>query len=65
MARSDIVDIQVVFLGETDAAIRVEDDEENIIWLPKSQVETTDDLVSGSVITVAMPEWLAEEKGLV
>jgi hypothetical protein len=65
MSRSDIVDIQVVFLGETDAAIRVEDDEENIIWLPKSQVETTDDLVSGSVITVAMPEWLAEEKGLV
>jgi hypothetical protein len=65
MARSDIVDIQVVFLGETDAAIRVEDDEENIIWLPKSQVETTDDLVSGSVITVAMPEWLAEEKGLI
>jgi hypothetical protein len=65
MARSDIVDVQVVFLGETDNAFRVEDDEEHILWLPKSHVETTDDLVSGSVITVSMPEWLAEEKGLV
>ncbi len=65
MGRSDIVDVQVVFLGETDAAMRVEDAEDNIIWLPKSQVETTDDRVSGNVITVAMPEWLAEEKGLV
>jgi len=44
---------------ETDEAylFRVDEDEE--VWLPKSQVEITESDI------VEMPEWLAIEKGLI
>ena len=62
----DIVDIDLAYKGETDAAIRFEDADGNTVWLPKSQI--TVDLpmrpTSGTVVSVAMPEWLAEEKDL-
>ena len=46
-------------VGETDLAFLVEIDGEEY-WLPKSQCE-----IDEGGKTVSMPEWLAEEKGLI
>lgn len=55
---SELVDIAGEIQGETEKAIRFFDGDRTV-WLPKSQVEINDDG------TVTMPEWLAEEKGLI
>jgi hypothetical protein len=55
--RSDIVDIACEIRAQTDRAIQIYDGTVTV-WLPLSQVEIGDDG------TVAMPEWLATEKGL-
>jgi hypothetical protein len=57
--RSDIVDVE----GEirepgTELAVQFYDGERTV-WLPRSQIEINDDG------TVSMPEWLAQEKGLI
>lgn len=64
---SDIVDVDLVFMGETDSAMRFTDEDDNTIWLPKSQIEVAlpNNARSGTVVSVAMPQWLAEEKELV
>jgi len=63
--RSNLIDIAVILLSETERAYLVETGDIDAkgnpirIWLPKSQVElNTDD-------TMTMPEWLAKEKGLI
>lgn len=58
--KSDLVDItDIEFKFETAAAWKVVDSKGREIWLPKSQCERNED---GSI---AMPEWLALEKGLI
>lgn len=57
--RSDLVDVAGEVRGETDAAYHFYDGARTV-WLPKSLVEWDPD--DG---TMAMPEWLAEEKGLI
>lgn len=64
MGRSELVDVELMLMGETAQAIRVEDADENTVWLPKSQIEI-ERRPNDRVITVTMPQWLAEEKGLV
>ncbi len=61
MSKSDLIDLAVVIIRETDKAYGVTEDEDGeIIWLPKSQVEWDEDST-----TMAMPEWLAKDKGLI
>ncbi len=65
MARNDMIEVEdLEFLHETDSAILVEYDGEEV-WLPLSQIEWDGDAEKGDSITVTMPEWLAEEKGLI
>lgn len=56
--RSDIVDIACEIRSETERAIQIYDGERTV-WLPRSQIEI------GHDGTIAMPEWLAMEKGLI
>jgi hypothetical protein len=56
--RSDIVDIAGEKRGETAKAIRWFDGKRTE-WVPKSQVEENGDG------TIAMPEWLAKDKGFI
>lgn len=56
---SDIVDISGEIRGETSAAYRFYDGTQTV-WLPKSQVEWDADRKQ-----MAMPEWLAMDKGLI
>lgn len=63
--RSDLVDIDLELHHETEKAFLVWDGKKDKdgkpikIWLPKSSVENN---LDG---TLAMPEWLALEKGLI
>lgn len=55
--RSDLIGIAAEMRRETDAALLLFDGTKEV-WVPKSQVEDNGDG------TFAMPEWLAEKKGL-
>ena len=56
--RSDIVDISGEKRGETEKAIKWFDGK-TTQWVPKSQIEDNGDG------TIAMPEWLARDKGFI
>jgi hypothetical protein len=56
--RSDLVDIAGQKKWETEKGLLIFDGERTV-WLPKALVEENDDG------TFTMPEWLAEEKGLI
>lgn len=59
--------IDVIVIHETPKAILVlEDETEEELWLPKSQIQNCDeeDFGVGCVMELQLPLWLAEEKGL-
>lgn len=63
--RSDVIDVTVQRLHETDKAVLVTDSvPENGVWLAKSMIEIEPSEVGG-LLTVTLPEWLALEKGLI
>lgn len=61
--KSDLTDITVTKRHETANAIQVHDGD-NLVWLPKSQIEI-EETGDGKTLIVTLPQWLAEEKGLV
>lgn len=63
IGRSNLVDIACEVRAETASAVQIFDGTK-LVWLPKSQIEgslTT----TGMGYEIAMPEWLALEKGLI
>ena len=65
MGRNDMVSIACNILRETALAILINDGDESV-WLPKSKIEYDENAVdSDKVTTVEVPEWLAEDKGLI
>lgn len=66
MAKGKMIDIDIDGIThQTDRAIliKIDDDE---IWLPKSQVKFTADPKDPELTkTVHVPEWLAQDKGLI
>lgn len=64
MSGSDLcaVDFDEI-VHETDLAYLVRDGDGDEHWLPKSQCEVI--ATNTCYITMQMPEWLAEEKGLI
>lgn len=64
MTRSNIIDLDLIIVRLTDKAALVKDTEDaDAIWLPLSQIEL--DGNPGSVGTVSLPDWLAQERGLI
>lgn len=64
--RSDLVDLLLTLRMEKPLAIAVTDPAKPgaaWIWLPKSQIEF--EKKSATVVAVTVPEWLAQDKGLV
>jgi len=61
--KSDLIDITVARRHETTGAIQVHDGDK-LVWLPKSQIEV-EETGDGKTVIVTLPQWLAEEKGLV
>lgn len=65
MMRSNVIDITVQKLHETDKAVLVTDSiPENGVWLSKSFIEI-EASATGGLYEVTLPEWLAQEKGLI
>jgi len=64
---SEIVDLDLEFLAETDSAMKFRDADGVEAWLPKSQIdiEMTRTPKLHEVVPVSLPQWLAEEKELV
>jgi hypothetical protein len=58
--RSDIIDIVCVIIHETELAWLIDAGTGDNVWIPKSigEYDPTDG-------TIAMPEWIAQEKGLI
>ena len=60
---ADDYEVEVIRITDNAVQIMYEDDGAEI-WLPRSQVEFAGVPRSGYVITVTIPNWLADEKGL-
>lgn len=58
MRNHDIIEINIKPKRETENAVMVENIKGENVWLPKSQVEVDNE-------GIQMPEWLAEDKGLI
>lgn len=65
--RSDLIDISIIVIRETDRAWGIEDENKPgaVIWLPKSQCEISSIKKPSGVAELTCPEWLAKEKGLI
>ena len=59
--KSDLVDVTVTLKRETDKAVLVDHGGDEC-WLPKSLIEIEQD---GKAHIVTLPEWLAQEKGMI
>lgn len=63
--KSDLIDISVQKLHETDKAVLVTDSiPEKGVWIAKNQCEIAPSEIPG-IETLTLPEWLALEKGLI
>lgn len=56
----DIVTLDIKIKHQTEKAVMVENLKGQKVWLPKSQIE-----VDHENLTIDLPEWLAEETGLI
>lgn len=64
--KSDIIDLTLEILRETERAVHVHDgDEKKAVWLPKSQIEVDTTGQKPGVVVVTLPQWLARDKGLI
>lgn len=63
--KSNIIDIDVEVTARSGKAVLVHTgDKEKAVWLPLSQIEIEPGVFDG-IETVTLPEWLAQEKGLI
>ena len=58
------IEITVDIKHETDMAYLVSDGD-NEHWIPKSQLQDDPEHISGTTFTMIIPEWLAQDKGLI
>lgn len=62
---TDTVEIRGTILAETPDAYLL-DDGDIEVWIPKSQIDNLDDdWEIEDTIEMEIPEWLAEQKGLI
>ena len=65
--KSNIEDIDVIFVHSTERAVLVRKDEADKegSWFPLSQVEVDGLKERGRVVTLTAPDWLLIEKGFI
>lgn len=64
IGRSNLIDLSVVLIHETEEAVLVDHGGEANVWLPRSAIEIEKD-PGGKTWTVTIPEPLAQSKGLI
>ncbi len=62
--KSDLIDICVTLVHQTERAVLVDHGGTENVWLPKSAIEIEPD-ANGKTHTITLPERLANEKGLI
>jgi hypothetical protein len=69
MTRNNLIDIECTLHADPSGALAIlvsdDGDEDNAVWLPRSQIEYDRNACRGEIITVTMPEWLATDKGII
>jgi hypothetical protein len=63
-----LVEVNVVYLFQTEEAVKVEDLECKAVWIPKAAIKgdaEIEDWEEGVEITISIPESLATRKGLI
>jgi len=64
MTKSNILDIDGAIEAETAGGVLFHTgDKSEAVWLPRSQIEIEETGIGG-IVTVSLPEWLADDKGL-
>lgn len=64
MPKPTLIDLSVILVHRTENAVLVKDTETSApVWLPLSLVEVDGNV--GEVGEVTLPEWLAQERGLI
>lgn len=61
--KSDLVEVEAGLRDETEKAFCLSRDGSESIWIPKSQCEI--ERGKNNCHTFTMPEWLANDKGLI
>lgn len=62
--RSDLIDISVTLVHQTERAVLVDHGGKENVWVPKSLCEIERD-ANGKTWTLTLPEGVAQEKGLI
>lgn len=63
--RSNVIDIDGAIEARSAKAVLFHTgNKEEAAWLPLSQIEVEETGIGG-IVTVTLPEWLAQEKGLI
>ena len=57
-------DITVTIRRSTDRAVLVDHGDKELVWLPLSQIDLAPNS-DGRTYTATLPQWLAEETGMV
>jgi hypothetical protein len=67
MTRSNITDVECIWVHETDSAIKIKRHEKDMhpVWFPLSQVEVSGPRARGCVVTLTGPEDLFLEKEMI
>ena len=65
--KSDLIDVTLQLHHKTDKAILVSDDgnRAKAIWLPVAHIEMEPMPGKAGIVVVTLPEWLANDKGLI
>ncbi len=61
----EVIDICAKLEAETDKAWLLDDGSGAKQWVPRSQVENSDEVKRGQTGIFVMPVWLAKERGFV
>lgn len=65
MRNDQLVELEVYVIAKTERAVLVTDsDKKDATWLPLAQVELTPS-EKKAVYTLSVPEWLAQDRGLI
>lgn len=59
------VEVECAVVRTTDAAIQIDHGGESFVWVPKSQISDYTGGTLEQAESIFIPDWLAEEKGLV
>lgn len=61
-----VIDMTVFLHHKTPLAILVSEDEDGKkIWLPKSKIEIEDEDIDHGPLNITVPDWLAQDKGMI